>query len=120
MAHIGLNAILIFFIGLHIRALHVYGSSSPISSLGSGNIVFFPYVPLKDVFMIYTYTSIILVTLYTNPNFFSHPENFIPANPMVTPDHIVPEWYFLPFYAILRSIPDKELGLIAMLGSIVI
>ena len=52
------------------------------------------------------------------PNYLGHPDNYIPANPLVTPAHIVPEWYFLPFYAILRAIPDKLLACIAMFGSI--
>jgi len=54
------------------------------------------------------------------PNFLGHPDNYIPANPMVTPAHIVPEWYFLPFYAILRSIPNKLGGVVAMFGSIIV
>jgi quinol-cytochrome oxidoreductase complex cytochrome b subunit len=58
--------------------------------------------------------------LYFYPNAMGHPDNYIPANPMVTPAHIVPEWYFLPFYAILRSIPDKLGGVLAMGGAIVL
>ena len=54
------------------------------------------------------------------PNYLGHPDNYIPANPMVTPAHIVPEWYFLPFYAILRSIPDKLMGVVAMVSSIAV
>ena len=53
-------------------------------------------------------------------NYLGHPDNYIPANPMVTPAHIVPEWYFLPFYAILRAIPDKLMGVVAMVSSIAI
>jgi ubiquinol-cytochrome c reductase cytochrome b subunit len=60
------------------------------------------------------------VFLFFYPNLLGHPDNYIPANPMVTPAHIVPEWYFLPFYAILRSIPDKLGGVIAMFGAIVV
>jgi ubiquinol-cytochrome c reductase cytochrome b subunit len=58
--------------------------------------------------------------VFLNPNILGHPDNYIEANPMVTPAHIVPEWYFLPFYAILRSIPDKLGGVIAMVGAILI
>ena len=54
------------------------------------------------------------------PNFMGHPDNYIPANPLVTPAHIVPEWYFLPFYAILRAVPDKLGGVLAMFGAIVV
>jgi ubiquinol-cytochrome c reductase cytochrome b subunit len=60
------------------------------------------------------------VYIYFFPNNLGHPDNYIEANPMVTPTHIVPEWYFLPFYAILRSIPNKLLGVIAMFVSILI
>jgi len=58
--------------------------------------------------------------VFLNPNILGHPDNYIEANPMVTPAHIVPEWYFLPFYAILRSIPDKLGGVVAMVGAILI
>jgi quinol-cytochrome oxidoreductase complex cytochrome b subunit len=58
--------------------------------------------------------------VFYDPNYLGHPDNYIPANPLVTPPSIVPEWYFLPFYCILRSIPDKLLGVLAMLGSLLI
>jgi len=58
--------------------------------------------------------------IFLNPNILGHPDNYLEANPMVTPAHIVPEWYFLPFYAVLRSIPDKLGGVIAMVGAILI
>jgi len=58
--------------------------------------------------------------VFFNPNYLGHPANFIPANSLVTPKHIVPEWYFLPFYAILRSIPDKLGGVLAMFGAIIV
>jgi quinol-cytochrome oxidoreductase complex cytochrome b subunit len=61
----------------------------------------------------------IILAIY-QPNYLGHPDNYIPANPMVTPEHIVPEWYFLPFYAILRSIPDKLGGVVAMISAILI
>jgi quinol-cytochrome oxidoreductase complex cytochrome b subunit len=57
--------------------------------------------------------------VYFSPNTLGHPDNYVPANPMVTPEHIVPEWYFLPFYAILRSIPNKLGGVVAMVGAII-
>src|SRR5688572_4098626 len=58
------------------------------------------------------------VLVFFTPNYLGHPDNYIPANPLVTPTHIVPEWYFLPFYAILRAVPDKLMGVFAMFGSI--
>ena len=63
---------------------------------------------------------IFAITLFFAPNFLGHPDNYTPANPLVTPPHIVPEWYFLPFYAILRAIPDKLIGVIAMFAAILI
>ncbi len=63
---------------------------------------------------------IFLFCVFFYPNILGHSDNYIPANPLVTPSHIVPEWYFLPFYAILRSIPDKLFGVLAMFGSLVI
>jgi ubiquinol-cytochrome c reductase cytochrome b subunit len=61
-----------------------------------------------------------LYFIFFNPNLLGHPDNYIPANPLVTPTHIVPEWYFLPFYAILRCIPNKLLGVIALVASILV
>lgn len=120
MLHIILNAVLLFLIGLHIRALHKEGSSSPLCTIGNAYIDFFPYIPIKDTLMVNTYLVLLLSTIIYDPNLFSHPENFNKANPLVTPDQIVPEWYFLPFYAILRSIPSKTGGLLAMLGAILV
>ena len=120
MAHIVLNGILLFLIGIHIRALHKDGSSSPLSTTGSYSVEFSPYILIKDTFMICLYLSGSLLTIIYDTNIFSHAENFIVANPLLTPDQIVPEWYFLPFYAILRSIPNKTDGLLAMIGSIMI
>jgi len=70
------------------------------------------------LFLVFFFIFIFTICFY--PNIFGHPDNYIPANPMVTPAHIVPEWYFLPFYAILRSIPNKLGGVLGMIGSICI
>ena len=106
---------------VHLSLLHKDGSNNP---LGSGTnvdtISFYPYFYTKDLF-----SFLILVTLFSFfvvyfPNALGHADNYIPANPLSTPAHIVPEWYFLPFYAILRSIPDKLGGVVAMIGAILI
>lgn len=106
---------------VHLSLLHKDGSNNP---LGSGTnidtVSFYPYFYTKDLF-----SFLILVTLFSFfvvyfPNALGHADNYIPANPLSTPAHIVPEWYFLPFYAILRSIPDKLGGVVAMIGAILI
>ena len=64
--------------------------------------------------------TLFAAAIFFFPNFMGHPDNYIPANPMQTPAHIVPEWYFLPFYAILRAVPDKLGGVLAMFGAIAV
>ena len=81
---------------------------------------FSPYFLVKDVFGWVIFFLIFSIFVYFAPNYLGHPDNYIPANPLVTPPHIVPEWYFLPFYAILRSIPDKLGGVLAIFGAILI
>lgn len=106
---------------LHVAALHIVGSNNPkgIDTKGPQDTVnFHPYVTVKDFFAFAVFLIIFAGFVFFAPNFLGHPDNYIPANPMVTPAHIVPEWYFLPYYAILRAIPDKLLGVIAMFGSI--
>ncbi len=103
-------------IGLHLILLHNHGSSSLIiATKSSDKIPFYPYLYLKDVFGFLCFLTFFSFFIFFIPNALGHPDNYIPANPMVTPTHIVPEWYFLPFYAILRSIPDK-LGGVACMG----
>lgn len=106
---------------VHLALLHNDGSNNP---LGLGENVsfvpFFPYFYIKDLFFFWSILFIYFIYLFYYPNSLGHPDNYIPANPMVTPEHIVPEWYFLPFYAILRSIPNKLGGVLAMFGSIAI
>ena len=75
---------------------------------------------MKDAFGLGFFLVIFLGFVFFAPNFFGEPDNYIEANPLVTPPHIVPEWYLLPFYAILRSVPDKLLGVVAMLSAILI
>jgi ubiquinol-cytochrome c reductase cytochrome b subunit len=106
---------------LHILLLHDTGSSNPKGSNGTSKeyIKFSPYYFLKDVnmFLIVFFFFIAIVCL--EPNMFGHPDNYIPADPMVTPAHIVPEWYFLPFHAISKGVPNKIGGAVAMGASMV-
>ena len=91
----------------------------PIKS-GKDAVPFTPYATIKDIFAIVVFLIFFAYWVFYMPNYLGHADNYIPANPAVTPSHIVPEWYFLPFYAILRAIPDKLGGVIAMGAAIVI
>jgi ubiquinol-cytochrome c reductase cytochrome b subunit len=115
--------VLVAIVFLHLWALHAHGSNNPLGIDKKGPqdaIPFHPYYTAKDMFGLAVYLLIFAVFVFYVPNLLGHPDNYIPANPLVTPPHIVPEWYFLPFYAILRAIPDKLGGVIAMLGSILV
>ena len=106
---------------VHLALLHESGSNNPLGITKSVNVIsFYPYFYVKDLlaFLILMFGFSFLVFYF--PNLLGHSDNYIPANPLVTPPHIVPEWYFLPFYAILRSIPDKLGGVLAMLGAILV
>jgi len=107
---------------IHLTMLHSEGSSNPVRLVDRfiDKVPFFPYFYWKDLSMLLTMLAGFTLYVYFFPNNLGHPDNYIEANPMVTPTHIVPEWYFLPFYAILRSIPNKLLGVIAMFVSILI
>jgi ubiquinol-cytochrome c reductase cytochrome b subunit len=105
---------------VHLAALHQYGSNNPLGiNATSDKVPFFPYFYVKDVLGVVCFALVFSYFLFYNPNVLGHPDNYIPANPMVTPPHIVPEFYFLPFYAVLRSIPNKLGGVVAMLGMFV-
>jgi quinol-cytochrome oxidoreductase complex cytochrome b subunit len=109
------------FVIVHLNLLHKEGSNNP---LGFNSdiifITFYPYFYVKDLFMFFIFLTFYLYVVVFFPNVLGHTDNYIPANPMSTPEHIVPEWYFLPFYAILRSIPNKLGGVFAMIFSIII
>ncbi len=115
---------------LHIWALHIPGSSNPTGIEIKGEqdtIPFHPYYTAKDGFGLGIFLIFFCILTFFMPNFLGHPDNYIPANELSTPAHIVPEWYFWPFYAILRAftfdflfIPAKLLGVIAMFGSILL
>jgi len=106
---------------VHLSLLHKDGSNNP---LGINNTVdtvpFYPYFYVKDLFSFFVFAFVFAIFVFFYPNLLGHPDNYIPANPMSTPAHIVPEWYFLPFYAILRSIPDKLGGVVAMISAILV
>jgi ubiquinol-cytochrome c reductase cytochrome b subunit len=108
---------------LHIWALHVSGNNNPTGiSVKSqqDTISFHPYYTMKDAFALVVFCIFFGWFLFWTPNYLGHPDNYTIANPMVTPSHIVPEWYFLPFYAILRAIPSKLFGVLAMFGAIAV
>ena len=108
---------------LHIWALHVPGSNNPAGvekKTEKDTLPFHPYFTVKDALALVVFLMMFVWFAFYIPNFLGHADNYIEANAAVTPAHIVPEWYFLPFYAILRAIPDKLLGVIAMFGSIAI
>jgi len=120
---------------LHIWALHQHGSNNPLGIDVKGpqdTVPFNPYYTIKDMFGIAVFLILYSYLVFFKPNLLGHPDNYIPANPMVTPSHIVPEWYFLPFYAILRAVPDigipgyfvlinaKLAGVLCMFGAILL
>jgi ubiquinol-cytochrome c reductase cytochrome b subunit len=109
---------------LHVWALHVTGQNNPtgveVKNLKLDTLPFTPYATVKDGFAMVVFLAFFSWWIFYVPNYLGHADNYIDANPMVTPAHIVPEWYFLPFYAILRAIPSKLGGVMAMFGSIAV
>jgi ubiquinol-cytochrome c reductase cytochrome b/c1 subunit len=108
---------------LHIWALHVVGQNNPAGIDVKSNkdtVAFTPYATIKDSFALICFFILFAYLVFYLPNYLGHSDNYIPANPLQTPAHIVPEWYFLPFYAILRAIPSKLGGVIAMFASIIV
>ena len=106
---------------LHVWALHVVGQNNPtgVEPKSKADVLpFTPYATVKDGFAMSLFMIMFAVFVFYLPNSLGHADNYIPANPIVTPAHIVPEWYFLPFYAILRAVPDKLMGVLAMFGAI--
>jgi ubiquinol-cytochrome c reductase cytochrome b subunit len=106
---------------LHIWALHIPGNSNPLGIDVKGpqdTVPFHPYYTVKDFFYLSLFMILYAYFVFFNPEMLLSPDNSIRANPIATPEDIVPEWYFLPFYAILRSIPNKLLGVLALFGSL--
>jgi ubiquinol-cytochrome c reductase cytochrome b subunit len=108
-------------VALHIWALHVPGNNNPTGvnvKSKTDTVDFHPYYTVKDAFAVALFMIMFAVFVFYLPDAFSKVDNAVPANPLVTPAHIVPEWYLLPFYAILRAIPDKLSGVLALFGAI--
>jgi ubiquinol-cytochrome c reductase cytochrome b subunit len=106
---------------MHLMTLHVHGSSNPLGvSSNADKLPMHPYYLFKDLVTIFLFFLVLALFVFYMPNALGHSDNYIPANPMQTPPSIVPEWYLLPYYAILRSIPNKLLGVVGMLGSLLI
>ena len=111
--HYLLPFVIVGVVVLHIWALHVHGSNNPIGIATKGEqdvVPFHPYYTIKDMFGLGVFLIIFALFIFFAPNYMGHPDNYIPANSLSTPAHIVPEWYFLPFYAILRAVPDNFIG----------
>lgn len=106
---------------VHLALLHNEGSNNPLGiNTNTDNVPFYPYFYVKDLFAFFILALMFSFFVFFYPNALGHSDNYIPANPLSTPAHIVPEWYFLPFYAILRSIPDKLGGVVAMISAILV
>ncbi|WP_153768045.1 cytochrome b/b6 [Labrenzia sp. CE80] len=108
---------------LHVWAFHTTGNNNPTGvqpKSKKDTLPFHPYYTIKDLFAIVVFLIFFSWFAFYVPNYMGHPDNYIEANPLVTPAHIVPEWYFLPFYAILRAVPDKLGGVLAMFGAIAV
>jgi ubiquinol-cytochrome c reductase cytochrome b subunit len=124
--------VLLGLVVMHIIALHEVGSNNPDGieikktkgedGVPLDGIPFHPYYSVKDVFGVAVFLLVFCGVVFFWPEFggwFLEPDNFFPANPLKTPEHILPVWYFTPFYAILRAVPDKFMGVLAMGGAIV-
>ncbi len=121
--HYLLPFVIVGVVFLHVVALHINGSNNPLGVEPKGpkdTLPFHPYYTIKDTFGLGVFLIFFSAFVFFAPNYLGHPDNYIPANPLVTPPHIVPEWYFMPFYAILRAVPDKLGGVILMFGSVLV
>ena len=110
-------------VALHIWALHVVGQNNPTGieiKTKSDSVPMAPYAVAKDLFALFVFVMLFSWFVFYAPDYLGHADNYIEANPLVTPPHIVPEWYYLPFYAILRAVPSKLGGVVLMFGSILI
>ena len=134
--HYLLPFVIVGLVALHIRAFHTTGNNNPTgvevrrkskAEAQKDTVPFWPYYVIKDLFALVMILIVFMAIVGFMPNYLGHPDNYIPANPLATPAHIVPEWYYLPFYAILRAITfdvlfldAKFLGVLAMFGSIAV
>jgi len=121
--HYLLPFIIVGVVALHVVALHVHGSNNPLGIDPKGpqdTVPFHPYYTMKDGFGVVCFLIVYAIFVFFMPNALGEAVNYVPANPLVTPNEIVPEWYLLPFYAILRAVPDKLGGVLCMFGAIAI
>jgi len=121
--HYLLPFLIVGMVVLHLVALHRFGSNNPLGIDTKGpqdTIPFHPYYTVKDAFGLGVFLIFYALLVFFAPNMLNEPDNYIPANPLATPPHIVPEWYLLPYYAILRAVPDKLGGVVLMFASLAI
>ena len=119
--HYLLPFLLAALVAMHLLTIHTHGSSNPLGITGNlDRIPFHPYFVFKDLVTVLFFILALSFFVFYAPNVLGHSDNYIMANPMQTPASIVPEWYLLPYYAILRSIPNKLLGVVAMFASLLI
>lgn len=119
--HFVLPFIIAALVIMHMIALHEHGSSNPLGVTGNADrLPIAPYFLFKDLVTLFIFFTVLAIIVMYAPNIMGHSDNYIPANAIQTPPSIVPEWYLLPFYAILRSIPNKLIGVIAIFASLLI
>ncbi len=122
--HYLLPFVIAAMVGLHVWAVHVTGQNNPdgveVQNAERDTVPFTPYATIKDLFAVAVWFILYAWLIFFIPNYLLDADNYNIANPLVTPAHVVPEWYLLPFYAILRAIPNKLMGVIALLASIVV
>jgi quinol-cytochrome oxidoreductase complex cytochrome b subunit len=117
--HYLLPFIVYLLVCIHLMLLHQVGSSNPLGFRSGDGLAFYPYYFYKDIYAGLVLFWFLSFVCFFYPDVLGHASNFQKANPFVTPTHIVPEWYFLPFYALLRCIPHKALGVVVMFSAIV-
>ncbi len=121
--HYLLPFVIVGLVILHVWALHVVGQNNPTGveiKTKSDSLPMYPYAVTKDAFGMFAFLVLFAWFAFFLPDYLGHPDNYTEANPLVTPPHIVPEWYFLPFYAILRAVPSKLGGVIAMFSAVLV
>jgi len=118
--HYLLPFVIAVLVAYHLYILHQTSSNNAlgIKTIKMDKVNFYPYYTTKDLFGLVVFLILYLIFVFFYPEILSHSDNYINANPLVTPTHIVPEWYFLPFYGLLRSISDKTYGIIMMFMAI--